>query len=145
MIPRAILGAIERFMGILHEHCGGAFPLWLAPVQVKVLTLTERQEEYGSTVRDQMRARGLRVELDTRSEKLGYKIREAQLAKIPYMLVVGDKEMEARTVAPRSRTGGNAAAVALETFVEQLEDELRSHGHAAGVPRLEGDYAENQN
>jgi threonyl-tRNA synthetase len=112
---------------------------------VKVLTLTERQEEYGRTVRDALKGRGLRVELDVRNEKLGYKIREAQLAKIPYMLVVGDKEMEAGTVAPRSRTGGNAAPMDLETFVEQLEDELRSHGNAAGVPRLEGDYAENQN
>jgi threonyl-tRNA synthetase len=145
MIHRAILGAIERFMGILIEHCGGAFPLWLAPVQVKVLTLTERQEDYGRTVCEDLKARGWRVELDVRNEKLGYKIREAQLAKIPYMLVVGDKEMEARTVAPRSRTGGNAAAVDLEAFVKQLEDELRSHGSAAGVPRLEGDYAENQN
>jgi threonyl-tRNA synthetase len=145
MIHRAILGAIERFMGILIEHCGGAFPLWLAPVQVKVLTLTERQEDYGRTVCEELKARGWRVELDVRNEKLGYKIREAQLAKIPYMLVVGDKEMEARTVAPRSRTAGNAAAVDLEAFVKQLEDELRNHGNAAGVPRLEGDYAENQN
>jgi threonyl-tRNA synthetase len=145
MIHRAILGAIERFMGILIEHCGGAFPLWLAPVQVKVLTLTERQEEYGRTVTDALKARGFRVELDARNEKLGYKIREAQLAKIPYMLVVGDKEMEAGTVAPRSRTGGNAAPVDLETFSKQLEAEVRSHGNAARAPRLEGDYAENQN
>jgi threonyl-tRNA synthetase len=145
MIHRAILGAIERFMGILIEHCGGAFPLWIAPVQVKVLTLTERQVEYGNKVRDGLAARGFRVELDARNEKLGYKIREAQLAKIPYMLVVGDKEMEAGTVAPRSRTGGNAAPVDLETFAKQLEAEVHGHGRAASVPRLEGDYAENQN
>jgi threonyl-tRNA synthetase len=111
---------------------------------VKVLTLTERQVEYGRKVRDRLAARGLRAELDARNEKLGYKIREAQLAKVPYMLVVGDKEMETGTVAPRSRTGGNAAPVDLETFAKQLEAEVRSHGNAAAVPRLEGNYAENQ-
>ncbi|MGD9764877.1 MAG: threonine--tRNA ligase [Candidatus Binatia bacterium] len=125
MIHRAILGTIERFMGILIEHCAGAFPLWLAPEQARVLTLTERQEAYGREVCERLRAAGLRAELDDRNEKLGYKIREAQLAKVPYMIVVGDKEAADRTVAPRSRTGGASAAVALEVFTEQLLEEVQ--------------------
>ncbi len=145
MIHRAILGAIERFMGILIEHCGGAFPLWLAPVQVKVLTLTERQEEYGRAVCDRLIAAGLRGELDDRSEKLGYKIREAQLAKVPYMLVLGDKEAADGTVAPRSRSGGNSPVVSLETFIEQLEREVHDRGVAPIPPGLEGQHAEAQN
>jgi threonyl-tRNA synthetase len=123
MIHRAILGTIERFMAILIEHCGGAFPLWLAPVQVRVLTLTERQEAYGKRVCDVLRAAGFRAELDDRSEKLGYKIREAQMAQIPYMVVVGDKEEAAGTVAPRSRRGGADAPVPLESFLARLREE----------------------
>jgi len=125
MIHRAILGTIERFLGILIEHCGGAFPLWLAPVQVRVLTLTERTQAYGRAVCDRLRAAGLRAELDDRNEKLGYKVREAQLAKIPYMLVVGDKEAAADSVAPRSRSGGSSAAVPLDTFIAQVAEEIR--------------------
>ena len=124
MIHRAILGTIERFMGILLEHCGGALPLWLAPVQVRVLTLTERTQAYGAAVCERLRGSGFRAELDDRNEKLGYKVREAQLAKIPYMLVVGDKEAEAETVAPRSRAGGNSAAIGLDAFIHQLQDEV---------------------
>jgi threonyl-tRNA synthetase len=131
MIHRAILGAIERFLGILIEHCGGAFPLWLAPVQVRILTLTERQEGYGRALQEKLRAAGIRVELDDRNEKLGYKVREAQMAKIPYMLVVGDKEEAAATVAPRSRTGGTAEPIAAETFIEQLKREIA--GPAGGA------------
>jgi threonyl-tRNA synthetase len=123
MIHRAILGTIERFMGILIEHCAGAFPLWLAPVQVRVLTLTERTQAYGASVCDRLRAAGVRAELDDRNEKLGYKVREAQLAKIPYMLVVGDKEAEADTVAPRSRNGGSSAPIALDAFLAQIHAE----------------------
>jgi threonyl-tRNA synthetase len=124
MIHRAILGTIERFMGILIEHCAGAFPLWLAPTQVRILTLTERTQAYGHEVCERLRAAGFRAELDDRNEKLGYKVREAQLAKIPYMLVVGDKEAEARTVAPRSRAGGSADPVSLDAFIAQLTDEV---------------------
>jgi threonyl-tRNA synthetase len=125
MIHRAILGTIERFLGILIEHCGGAFPLWLAPVQVRVLTLTERTQAYGRAVCDRLRAAGLRAELDDRNEKLGYKVREAQLAKVPYMLVVGDKEAAADSVAPRSRTGGSSAAIPLDAFIAQMTEEIR--------------------
>jgi threonyl-tRNA synthetase len=131
MIHRAILGSIERFFGILIEHCAGAFPLWLAPEQARVLTLTERQEAYGGEVCATLRAAGIRAEVDARNEKLGYKVREAQLAKIPYMLVVGDKEEADRTVAPRNRVGGTQqAALPLDAFITQLRDEVSHRGAA---------------
>ncbi len=128
MIHRAVLGSIERFMGILIEHCGGAFPLWLAPEQVRVLTLTERTVDYGREVCAAVRAAGLRGELDARDEKLGYKIREAQLAKIPYMLVVGDKEAADHTVAPRSRSGGNSDPLPLDALLATLRSEVARRG-----------------
>ena len=125
MIHRAILGSIERFMGILIEHCAGAFPLWLAPVQLKILTVTDDQKEYATRVFEQLREAGWRVELDGRNEKLGYKIREAQLAKIPYAVVIGDKEVAAgQLVAPRRRGGENLAPLPLGQFIEQLRAEV---------------------
>ncbi|MSP38915.1 MAG: threonine--tRNA ligase [Deltaproteobacteria bacterium] len=124
MIHRAILGSIERFMGILIEHCAGAFPLWLAPVQVKLLTVTIDHKEYANSVFEQLRAGGWRVELDGRNEKLGYKIREAQLAKIPYAVVIGDKEVAGQTLAPRRRGGENLPAVGVEEFIAQLRAEV---------------------
>jgi threonyl-tRNA synthetase len=120
MIHRALLGSIERFLAILIEHTAGAFPLWLAPVQVKVLTLTERQETYGAEILAELRGRGLRAELDIRNEKLGYKIRQAQLEKIPYMLVVGDREATDRKVAPRARSGEQLAATSIEEFAVRV-------------------------
>jgi threonyl-tRNA synthetase len=120
MIHRALLGSIERFLAILIEHTAGAFPLWLAPVQVKVLTLTERQEAYGAEILAELRGRGLRAELDIRNEKLGYKIRQAQLEKIPYMLVVGDREAADRKVAPRARSGEQLAAMSIEEFAVRV-------------------------
>ncbi len=125
MIHRAVLGAIERFMGILIEHCGGAFPLWLAPEQVRVLTLTERNEEYGATVRDRLRAAGVRAELDDRNEKLGYKIREAQVQKVPYAVIVGDEEMEKQMVAPRKHGERGGDAMGLQEFVDRVVAEAR--------------------
>src|SRR5207249_11379611 len=110
---------IERFIAILLEHTAGNLPLWLAPVQVRVLTLTERQEQYGRQFTERLAQAGLRTELDDRNEKLGYKIREAQLMKIPYMAVVGDKEEQAASVAPRSRSGETGAAVPVETCIER--------------------------
>ncbi|MBM2805826.1 MAG: threonine--tRNA ligase [Deltaproteobacteria bacterium] len=124
MIHRALLGSIERFMGILIEHCAGAFPLWLAPVQLKILTVTDDHKEYATSVFKQLRDAGWRVELDGRNEKLGYKIREAQLAKIPYAVVIGDKEVAGQTVAPRRRGGENLAPLALGQFIEQLRAEV---------------------
>ena len=126
MIHHALLGSIERFLGILIEHTGGAFPLWLAPVQVKVLTVTERQEAYGCEIYNALTEHGVRAELDVRNEKLGYKIREAQLEKIPYMLVLGDREMEDRQVAPRARSGEQAAPLSLENFLKRLTAEARN-------------------
>jgi threonyl-tRNA synthetase len=129
MLHRAVLGSIERFIAILIEHTAGSLPLWLAPVQVKVLTLTERQEAFGREVADRLATAGFRVELDDRNEKLGYKVRAAQLEKVPYMLVVGDKEAANGTVAPRSRSGETAAAVPIDAFIERLQAEAVP-GHA---------------
>jgi threonyl-tRNA synthetase len=124
MIHRALLGSIERFMGILIEHCAGAFPLWLAPVQLRILTVTDDQKDYAGQVVNLLRDSGWRVEFDGRNEKLGYKIREAQLAKIPYAVVIGDKEVEAQTVAPRRRGGENLPALPLTEFIEKLRREV---------------------
>jgi threonyl-tRNA synthetase len=124
MLHRAVLGSIERFIAILLEHCAGAFPLWLAPVQLKILTVTDNQAEYAGRVFNRLVSEGWRVELDGRNEKLGYKIREAQLAKIPYTLVIGDKEVEAQTVAPRRRGGENLGPMPLAQFIEKLRAEL---------------------
>jgi len=124
MLHRAVLGSIERFIAILLEHCGGNLPLWLAPVQARVLTVTDDQREYAAKVTGALRAAGWRAELDSRNEKLGYKIREAQLAKIPYAVVIGDKEVSAATVAPRRRGGENIPPMALDAFIERLRAEV---------------------
>jgi threonyl-tRNA synthetase len=116
MIHRAMLGSIERFLGVLIEHTAGQFPVWLAPVQAVVLPVSDKFAEYGAKVRDELAARGLRVELDERSEKLGYKIREAQLQKVPYMLVVGGKEQEEGSVAVRLRGGRDLGAMKVDAF-----------------------------
>lgn len=124
MLHRAVLGSIERFIAILLEHCAGAFPLWLAPVQLRLLTVTDDHKEYAKKVLDTLLAQGWRAELDGRNEKLGYKIREAQLAKIPYAVVIGDKEVEAQTVAPRRRGGENLAPLSVGDFLEKLSAEV---------------------
>lgn len=124
MLHRVAFGSIERFIGILIEQFAGAFPLWLAPVQVEVIPVSERHLEYAAKVCDQMRAAGLRCELDTRNEKMGYKIREAQMMKIPYMLVVGDKEIENNTVAVRSRAGGDLGVMEPDAFLAKAKEEI---------------------
>jgi threonyl-tRNA synthetase len=124
MVHRAVLGSIERFIAILLEHCAGALPLWLAPVQVRLVTVTDDHLEYAKSVYAQLRDAGWRVELDGRNEKLGYKIREAQLAKIPYALIIGDKEVAAQSVAPRRRGGVNLAPLAVGDFINQLRAEV---------------------
>jgi threonyl-tRNA synthetase len=116
MVHRALLGSLERFFGVLIEHHGGAFPLWLAPVQVEVVPVAERHQPYAREVAGTLRALGLRVHVDERAEKMGYKIREAQVQKIPYMLVVGDKEIEARTVSVRHRQAGDLGPSSVEAF-----------------------------
>ncbi len=122
MIHRAMLGSLERFMGILIEHTGGAFPVWLAPVQARVIPVSEKQAGYADKVRQELAASGARVEADLRNEKLGYKIREAQVNKVPYMIVVGGREEEAGQVAPRLRTGEDLGAMAVDDFLDRLRD-----------------------
>ena len=126
MVHRVILGSIERFIGVLIEHFAGNFPVWLSPVQAVVLTVTDSQIPYASEVFDLLRSKGVRVQKDFRNEKLGYKIRESQLQKIPYMLVIGDKEVETGTVTPRFRDGKNLASVTPVEFVSFIQDEAKS-------------------
>ena len=124
MIHRVCFGSIERFIGILIEHFAGAFPTWLAPVQVKLLPISDRQHDYAAEVAKKLTAAGIRVETDTRNEKIGYKIREAQLEKVPYMLVIGDKECESGTVAVRSRKNGDMGTEALDKFIADVRKEI---------------------
>ncbi len=126
MIHRVVFGSIERFIGILTEHFAGAFPLWLSPVQVKVLPISERHHEYAEKVAAQLQEAGLRVEADLRNEKIGYKIREAQLQKTPYMLVVGDKEAETGTVSVRGRKDGDLGAMSLADFSAKACEESKN-------------------
>ena len=121
MVHRAILGSLERFIGILVEHCAGAFPAWLAPVQARVVTVTDKHDEFAQTARDVLRGKGLRVEADLRNEKLGYKVRAAQLEKIPYVLVVGDKELEAGEVNVRLRGGETLGSMPLERVADLIQ------------------------
>ena len=127
MIHRAIFGSFDRFIGIITEHFAGAFPTWLAPVQVKVLPIsTEKHADYARKLVDELTDKGFRIEIDDRNEKIGYKIREAQLQKVPYMLVVGDKEIENNQVGVRSRKDGDIGAMSLSDFEEKLDREVRN-------------------
>src|SRR5436190_8760676 len=128
VIHRAVCGSLERFIAILIEHYAGAFPLWLAPVQVVLLPIADRHAAHLASVRDRLAAAGLRVELDARQEKIGYKIREAQLQKIPYMLVAGDREVAEGTVSVRSRSGGDLGARTIDEFVRQALAEVAAKG-----------------
>jgi threonyl-tRNA synthetase len=133
VIHRAIFGSFERFIAILVEHYAGAFPLWLAPVQVRVLPIADRHADYARSVRGALAAADLRVELDERQEKIGYKIREAQLQKIPYMLVVGDREVAEGTVSVRSRSGGDQGSRRIDEFVAQAVAEIAAKGEPEGL------------
>ena len=124
MIHRALLGSIERFFGILVEHYAGAFPTWLAPVQARVLPITDKQRQYADTVVGQLQGAGYRTEADIRNEKIGLKIREAEKAKIPYMLVVGDREMEAGTVAVRGRSGANLGTLSVPGVIDLIKSDI---------------------
>jgi threonyl-tRNA synthetase len=125
MIHRVVFGSIERFIGILTEHFAGAFPLWLSPVQARIMTITNRADEAAEQVCLELKAAGLRVETDTRNEKIGFKIREANVQKIPYMLVLGDKEAESGCVAVRSRREGDLGTMSLEDLLEKMLKEER--------------------
>jgi threonyl-tRNA synthetase len=134
VIHRAIVGSFERFIAILIEHYAGAFPLWLAPVQAIVLPISDRHQEYAARVRDRLAAAGLRVELDDRQEKIGYKIREAQLQKVPYMLVTGDREAAEGTVSVRSRSAGDLGARSIDAFVAAASDEIATKSPGMAAP-----------
>jgi threonyl-tRNA synthetase len=123
MLHRVILGAMERFIGVLIEHYAGAFPVWLAPIQAVLMTVTDRQIPYAGGIYHQLIQKGVRIEKDFRNEKLGFKIREAQVQKIPYMLVVGDREVKEGTISPRKRSGETLKAMPVEDFVKQIESE----------------------
>ena len=125
MIHRALMGSLERFFGVLIEHFGGAFPVWLSPLQAMVIPIADRHLEYAHKVRDELKARGLRVQVDERPERMNAKIRDAQNQKIPYMLVVGDKEIENQQVALRLRNGENPGPISLSDFIQQAEDEIK--------------------
>jgi threonyl-tRNA synthetase len=127
MIHRALMGSLERFFGVLIEHYGGAFPTWLAPVQVMVMTITDNQIAYAESVKEQLTKAKIRVETDLRNEKIGLKIREAQLQKIPYMIIIGAKEMEAQVLSVRHRTKGDIGSVKVEDFIKNLSGEIYSH------------------
>ncbi len=124
MVHRVVFGSIERFIGILIEHYAGKFPVWLAPVQVKILPITEKQQAYAAELLAKMQAAGIRAELDSRNEKIGYKIREAQMEKVPYMLVIGEKEASEGLVAVRRRDKGDIGAVSAEEFIAGVSKEI---------------------
>ena len=124
MVHRVVFGSIERFIGILIEHFAGKFPVWLSPTQVKILPITDRQLAYAREIESKMKAVGIRVKVDDRSEKIGYKIREAQMEKVPYMLVLGDKETEAGQVAVRRRDKGDMGAVSVEEFIATVRNDI---------------------
>ncbi len=126
MIHRVVFGSIERFIGVITEHFAGAFPTWLSPVQVKILPITDRVRDFADEVYNKLDAAGVRVEKDYRSEKIGYKIREAQLMKIPYMLVIGDREAENGTVSVRTRSGGDMGVMAADEFVVKICEEIET-------------------
>jgi threonyl-tRNA synthetase len=123
VVHRAIFGSFERFLAILIEHYAGNFPMWLAPEQVRILTISEKYEDYASKLFDRLRAEGIRAERDFSPEKVGSKIREGRLMRIPYLLVVGEKEAEAGTVAVRSQTEGDLGTMAFEAFLERVRGE----------------------
>ena len=126
MIHRVVFGSIERFIGVITEHFAGAFPTWLAPVQVKVMAMTDRTRDAVCDIAAKLEAQGLRVETDLRNEKIGFKIREAQMQKIPYMLIVGDKEVENGVVAVRARKGGDLGTMTLDAFEQKINEEVAS-------------------
>jgi threonyl-tRNA synthetase len=120
MVHRVVFGSIERFIGILIEHFAGKFPVWISPLQVKILPITDKQADYANEICKKMREAGIRVKVDSRSEKIGYKIREAQMEKVPYMLVIGAKEEEEGMVAVRRRDKGDMGAVSADEFIQTV-------------------------
>lgn len=126
VIHRAIFGSLERFIGILIEHFEGKFPTWLAPVQVKLLPISDKYQEYASLVLSKLKAEGIRAEIDSRAEKIGYKIREARNERVPYMLILGEKEEQEGKVSLRSRKLGDEGTVAIEDFISRVKEAIAS-------------------
>ena len=127
VIHRAILGSSDRFISFLIEETKGAFPVWLAPKQVKILPITDKHVEYANKIKEELQEKGIRVEVDDRNEKTGYKIREAQLSKVPYMLIVGDKEVENATVSVRDRKEGDIGSIKTEDFIKRIVKEVEEY------------------
>lgn len=127
LIHRALFGSFERFIGIITEHFAGAFPVWLSPVQVKILPISDAHLDYAESVKEELASKGIRVEVDSRNEKIGYKIREAQVQKTPYMLVVGEKEIEEKAVGVRSRADGDIGQMKVEDFINKIQEEIKNY------------------
>jgi len=128
MIHRALFGSIERFFGVLLEHYAGAFPAWLAPVQVAILNITDRQAGYAGTIQEVLKNQGVRATVDLRNEKIGFKIREHTLQRVPYLVVVGDREAQNTEVAVRTRSGKDLGSMPLEQLIQRLTAEIASRG-----------------
>ena len=126
MIPRAILGSLERFIGIVIEEYTGKFPTWLSPIQATVMNITDKQGDYCQKVVKKLKENGFRAKLDLRNEKIGFKIREHTLKRVPYLLVVGDKEMENGEIAIRTRSGEDLGKMSVDNFIEKLHEEVNS-------------------
>ena len=124
MIHRALYGSLERMIGVLTEHFAGAFPVWLAPTQVRVLSLTERHEGYAKEICNELRENGIRAELDIRNEKVGYKIREGLMQKVPYLIILGDEEMANKTISLRGRNNLNQTNVSFSDFLAELKEKI---------------------
>ena len=135
MIHRAILGSLERFIGVLIEHTGGVLPFWLAPEQVRVLSLSEKVEDYAAEIAGMLKRAGFRASADMRNEKLGFKVREAELAKVPYMVVVGEREAAARSVSLRLLRGAKSQTMALEVLSNCSKRTAAGHSNRAGGDR----------
>jgi threonyl-tRNA synthetase len=131
MLHRAILGSLERFIGILIENYGGAFPAWLAPVQAVVLNISEKQSDYSKKVVETLGNQGFRVNSDLRNEKIGFKIRQHTLAKVPYLLVIGDREVESGAVAVRTRSGEDLGSMQVEAFAQHLAGDVKQRGRSS--------------
>ncbi|MCC6347613.1 MAG: threonine--tRNA ligase, partial [Nitrospirales bacterium] len=131
MIHRALMGSLERFFGVLIEHYAGVFPLWLSPVQVEVLTISERHDEYAGEVYRALKRAGIRAEIDRENEKIGYKIRQATLKKVPYLVIIGDKEREEGRLTVRKRSGENIGPFTLDDFMAIIKEEIENKGQQA--------------
>ncbi|MNT37906.1 Threonine--tRNA ligase [compost metagenome] len=127
VIHRTSLGCYERTLAMLIEKYAGAFTTWLAPIQVKLLTISDKHADYAAELRNKFTNLGIKAELDDRSEKIGYKIREAQLEKVPYMLIIGDKEVESKTVGVRSRKDGDIGSMEVNEFIEKIQEEIKNY------------------